>query len=84
MLKNPPANARDVVGSLGWEDPLKEGMASHSSILDWKISWAEKPGRLQSMGLQRIRHDWPIEHTHMSLLVLEHEVWKERARFYTK
>ena len=45
------------VQSLGWEDPLKKEMATHSSILAWEIPWTEEPGRLQSMGLQRIRHD---------------------------
>ena len=45
------------VRSLGWEDPLEEGMATHSSILDWSISWTEEPGRLQSMGSQRVGHD---------------------------
>ena len=40
------------VGSLGWEDPLDEGMATHSSILAWRIPWAEEPGKLQSMGSQ--------------------------------
>ena len=43
--------------SLGWEDFLEKEMASHSSILAWKIPWTEKPGRLQSMGLQRVGHD---------------------------
>ena len=43
---------------LGWEDPLEKEMANHSSILAWKIPWMEKPGRLQSMVLQRVRHDW--------------------------
>ena len=42
--------------SLGLEDPLEEGMATHSSILAWRIPWAEEPGGLQSMGLQRVRH----------------------------
>ena len=45
------------VQSLGEEDPLEKGMATHSSILAWRIPWAEEPGGLQSMGLQRIRHD---------------------------
>ena len=45
------------VRSLGGEDPLEEGMAAHSSILAWKIPWTEEPGRLQSMGSQRVRHD---------------------------
>ena len=43
--------------SLGWEDPLEKEMAAHSSILAWKIPWAAEPGRLPSMGLQRVRHD---------------------------
>ena len=43
--------------SLGWEDPLEKGMASHSSILAWRISWTEEPGRLQSIGSQRVGHD---------------------------
>jgi len=45
------------VQSLGWEDPLEKEMATHSSILAWKISWTEEPGGLQSMGSQRVRHD---------------------------
>ena len=56
MVKNPPDNAGDTeiwVKSLGWEDPLEDGMAIHSSILAWRIPWTEKPGRLQSMGSQR-------------------------------
>ena len=44
--------------SLGWEDPLEKGMATHSSTVAWKIPWTEERGRLQSMGLQRVRHDW--------------------------
>jgi len=45
------------VQSLGQEDPLEEGMATHSSILAWRIPWTEEPGGLQSTGLQRVRHD---------------------------
>ena len=45
------------VRALGQEDPLEEGMATHSNILAWRISWTEEPGRLQSMGSQRVRHD---------------------------
>ena len=45
------------VGDLGWEDPLEKGMATHSSILAWRILWTEEPGRLQSLGSQRIGHD---------------------------
>ena len=60
VVKNPAANAGDLgdAGSIpGWDDPLEEGMATHSSILAWKIPWTEEPGRLQSMGLQRVGHD---------------------------
>ena len=46
------------VRSLGWEDPLEKEMATHSSTLAWRIPWTEEPGRLQSMGSQRVRHDW--------------------------
>ena len=45
------------VPSLGWEDPLEKGMATHSNILAWRILWTEEPGRLQSMSLQRVEHD---------------------------
>ena len=45
------------LGHLGWEDPLEKEMAAHSSTLAWKIPWTEEPGRLQSMGSQRIGHD---------------------------
>ena len=45
------------VGSLGWGDPLEEGMATHSSILVWRIPWTEEPSRLQSTGLRRVGHD---------------------------
>ena len=45
------------VRSLGWEDPLEKEMATHSSTIAWKIPWMEEPGRLQSMGLQRVGHD---------------------------
>ena len=50
-------NAGDPVQSLGQEDPLEKRMASHSSILAWRIPWTEKPGMTQSMELQRVRHD---------------------------
>ena len=60
VVKNPLANARDAktqVRSLGWEDPLEEEMAIHSSILSWKIPWTEEPSELQSMGSQSIEQD---------------------------
>ena len=57
-VKNLPAVQETWVRSLGQEDPLEKEMATHSSILAWKISWTEKPGGLQSVGSQRVEHDW--------------------------
>ena len=60
LVKNLPAMQEIWVRSLGQEDSLKKGMATHSSILTWRIPWTGEPGRLQSTGLQRVRHDWAI------------------------
>ena len=57
MVKNLSAIEETQDQSLGWEDPLEEGMATHSSILAWKIPWTEQPGGLQSVELQRVGHD---------------------------
>ena len=57
-VKNLPAVQETQVQSLGWENLLEEGMATHSSILAWRIPWTEEPGGVQSMGSQRIGHDW--------------------------
>ena len=56
-IKNLPARLETRVQSLGWEDPLEEEMAAHSSILAWRIPWTEEPGGLQSMGSQGVRHN---------------------------
>ena len=64
MVKNLPAVQETWVQSLGLEHPLEKGMATHSSILAWEIPWTEEPGGLQSIGSQRVRHDWATEHTH--------------------
>ena len=56
-VKNPLAMWETRVQSLGWEDLLEKGMATHSSILAWRIPWTEKPGGLQSLGSQRVGHD---------------------------
>ena len=56
-VKNLPAMQETWVQSLGQEDPLEKGMATHSSILAWRIPWTEEPGGLQQMGLQRVGHD---------------------------
>ena len=57
MVKNLPAMQETQVQSLGSEDPLEKGMATHSSILTWRIPWTEDPGGLHSMGSQRVGHD---------------------------
>ena len=57
-VKNPPAMQETRVWSLGQKDPLEKGMATHSSILAWRIPWTEEPGGLQSMWSQSIGYDW--------------------------
>ena len=58
VVKNVPAMQETWVWSLGQEDPLGKGMATHSSIIAWEIPWTEEPGGLQSIGLHRVTHDW--------------------------
>ena len=62
------------VRSLSWEEPLKEEMATCSSILGWKIPWTEEPGRLQSMGSQRVGHNWMTEHAHTHLIFRQNPI----------
>ena len=71
-VKNLPAMQETWDQSLGWEDLLGKGMATHSSILVWEIPWAEKPGRLLSMELQRVGHDWEtrLPYTYTTILIL--------------
>ena len=66
-----PTMRETWVRALGWEDPLEKEMATHSSILAWKIPWTEVPGRLQFMGLQRVAHDWATSLSLSTLLCLE-------------
>ena len=58
MVKNLPAMWETWVESLGWDDSLEKGTATQSSILAWRILWKEEPGGLQSVGSQRVSHDW--------------------------
>ena len=67
LVKNPPAMRETWVWSLGWEDPLEKGKATHSSILAWRSPWTEEPGRLQSMGLQSDMTQW-LSFSHKSCL----------------
>ena len=64
-LKCLPTMLETRVRSLGREDPLEKEMATHSSILAWRIPWTENPGGLQSMGSQRVGHDWAMSLTHL-------------------
>ena len=61
VVKNLPAMQETRVPSLGHEDPLEKEMATHPSILAWRILWSEEPGKLQFTGSQRVRHDLAIE-----------------------
>ena len=63
-VKDLPAVQETQIRSLGQEDPLEKEIATHSSILAWEIPWTEKPGRVQSMGSQRVGHDLVTKHTH--------------------
>ena len=57
MVKNLHARQETLVLSLGWEDPLEKGMATDPSLLAWRITWTEEPGRLKSIEVQRVEHD---------------------------
>ena len=88
-VKNLPEIQETWVQSLVWEDPLEEGMATHSSILVWRIPWTEEPGGLQSLGLHRVRHDW-MTNSHTCLrhclrvlcaLILNLTSWNKCGRY---
>ena len=70
MVKNLPAMQESQVQSLGQEDPLVKGMATHSNILAWRILWTEEPGGLQSVGWQRVRHNQVTNTTKLQILLL--------------
>ena len=72
MVKNPLAMQGTRVQSLGQEDPLEKGMATHSSILAWEIPWTEEPGGLQFMGSQRVRHNWKPKKIRLWLTTFSH------------
>ena len=69
------------VQSPGREDPLEKGMATHSSILAWRIPWTEDPGGIQSMGSQRVGHDWAHTHTHTGWMQSSSETGEARGHF---
>ena len=78
IVKKPPAMQETRVQSLGWEDPLGEGMATHSSILAWKIPWTEEPGGLQSTGLRRAGHDW----SYLACMHVRHRQWSRLLKIW--
>ena len=67
MVKRLSTMRETRVQSLGWEESLEKEMAIHSSTIAWKIPWTEEPGRLQSMGSQRVRHDWATSRSYFIL-----------------
>ena len=81
MVKNMPAMQETEVGSLGWEDPLEKRIATHSSILDWRILWTEEPGRLHSIGSQRVGHNWAINTFLTFTLSRNTNVGKDKTSF---
>ena len=81
-VKNLPAMEEMWVRPLGWEDTLEKGKATHSSILAWEIPWTEDPGRLQSTGSHRVRHDGACMHAYSSRYSMRQE-WRKNIRHYT-
>ena len=78
-VKNLPASAgglRDMGLIPWWEDPLGEGVSTHSSILAWRIPWTEEPGRLQSIVSRTVRHDQSdLAYLHTLLFLLDTDIW---------
>ena len=85
-LKRLPAMRETWVRSLGWEAPLEKEIATHSSILAWRIPWMEEPGGLQSTGSQRVGHDWAtsLHFTLLLILLTPHESCIKWAHFQVK
>ena len=94
MLSNFPgkhlSNMRETqFRSLGWEDPLEKEMAIHSGTIAWKIPWTKEPGKLHSMGLQRVGDDWAAELNFRNLLeyvknIFDSEIWSSKYKYCIK
>ena len=82
MPKNAQTTTQLHSSSLGQEDPLEKEMATHSSILAWRILWTEKPGRLQSTGSQRVGHDWATSLTHSHTIEVMLKILQSRLHQY--
>ena len=76
MVKNLPVMQEIWVQSQGWEGPLEKGMATHSSILAWRIQWTEEPGGLQSMRLQRVGHNWVTFTFALYIYICMYSLWE--------
>ena len=76
-VKNLPATQETWVRSLDQEDPLEKGLATHSSILAWRIPWTEESGRLQSMGSQKVRHNYHFHFLFLHIKILK--AWKRTS-----
>ena len=83
MVKILPAVQETWFRSLDWEDPLEEGMAMHFSILAPQSPWTEKPGGLESMGLQRVRHDWTTKHSTAQPVYREGQIKTIRSMLFS-
>ena len=81
MLKNLPTIQETWVLSLGWEDALEKEMANHSNILAWRLPGTEGPGRLQSLGLQRVEHDW-VTNTYNSQTTVSYSLLTSCGFYY--
>ena len=77
--KESACQCRDAGSIPSWEDPLEKGMATHSSILAWRIPWTEDPSGLQSMRLQRVGHEWVTEH--VCLMAPQHQTVTVYTRY---
>ena len=84
MVKNLPAIQETWVWSLGWEDPLEESMATHSSILAWRIPLSEEPGGLESTGWQRVGHGWATKHSTQRVSAVIPPSIRCRSSLFTK
>ena len=82
IVKNLPAAWKTWIWSLGLEERLEEDMATHSSILAWRIPWTEEPSRLQSMGSQGVGHDWATKHTRTCKYMNQFTVRLKLAQYF--
>ena len=84
MAKDLSAMQETQVRSLDWKDPLEEEMATHPTLLTWRIPWTEEPGGLESVGLQRVGHNWSyLANMHKTLKPNIYQVWGIKSNFFS-